>query len=170
MAVLRQERCREETRMAPVISRISEALDRGVEVGGLLGLVAGVSVAAVSSWRRSRSITATFVLNFNRNRLGVVPLELLSRRFERQKSPVSHVTLDRLGIDVFGQHVTSGELSLNVAAAVVRLFFVLAVDNDAVVASLDGDLVGREVSCVDANGELVRRASDRARAVALLTS
>ncbi|KAL3221166.1 hypothetical protein MRX96_029507 [Rhipicephalus microplus] len=86
---------------------------------------------------------------------------VLAWSFEGKVARRIELALDRLGVDVFGQHVASGELALDVAAVVVGLLFVLAVDHDAVVPSLDGDLFGGEVPGVDVDGELVRSAGDR---------
>lgn len=106
--------------------------------------------------------TAGFVVNFDRDRLGFVLLGgVLSRCLQRQVAARREVALDGLGIDVFGEDVASGELSLHVAAVVVRFLLVLSVDDDAVVLRLHRHLLGREVARVDVDGELVAGAGDR---------
>uniref|UniRef100_A0A224YKL9 Uncharacterized protein n=1 Tax=Rhipicephalus zambeziensis TaxID=60191 RepID=A0A224YKL9_9ACAR len=122
--------------------------------------------AAASSLFLQGVTAGSFVLDFDGNCLGLLFGGVLARCFEGQQSVGLQVALDSFGVHVLGQDVATGELTLHVAAAVVGLLLVLAVDDDAVVLRLDGDFFRSEVPGVNSDGELVRSAGDRSALLA----
>lgn len=101
------------------------------------------------------------MLNLNRNGLDWLLGHILPRSLERQESVGHEVALDGERIEVFGKYITSRELPLHVAAIVIRLFFMLGVDDNTVAFRLDADFRRSEVPCIHADGKFVWHAGDR---------